>query len=83
MVHIPSFLPKCRPFAHTSPGFSLSFGIFQNYYAHVPEFADSSLIPFVGSIATGIAFLGAPFMTPVVKRYPKYQVYMIVSVLIV
>ena len=60
------------------PGFSLSFGVFQNYYAHLPEYANNPFIPFVGSIATGIAFLGAPFMTPVVKRYPKYQVHMIV-----
>jgi ethanolamine transporter EutH len=54
-------------------GFALSFGIFQNYYANLPEFANNPYIPIVGSIATGISYLGAPFMTPFVKRFPRHQ----------
>jgi hypothetical protein len=61
----------------TNAGFSLSYGVFQNYYSHVPAFANSKLIPIVGTIASGIAYLGAPFMVPLVKRFPKYQKHMI------
>lgn len=28
-------------------------------------------------MATGIAFLGGPFMTPLVKRFPKYHMHMV------
>jgi hypothetical protein len=58
-------------------GFSLSYGVFQNYYSDVPEFANSKLLPIVGSTATGIAYLGSPFMVPIVKRFPQYQKHMI------
>lgn len=58
-------------------GFALSFGVFQNYYSRLPEFANNPFIPYVGSISTGISFLGAPIMAPLVKRFPKYQRHMI------
>lgn len=58
-------------------GFALSYGVFQNYYSRLPEFENSPFIPYVGSISTGLSFLGAPFMVPFVKRFPKYQRQMI------
>ncbi|OZJ01544.1 hypothetical protein BZG36_05508 [Bifiguratus adelaidae] len=58
-------------------GFPLSYGIFQNYYSQLPEFAGNPYIPIVGSIAQGISYLGAPVMAPLVKRFPKYLRHMI------
>ncbi|RFU33758.1 hypothetical protein B7463_g2542, partial [Scytalidium lignicola] len=58
-------------------GFLISFGVFQNYYSQLPQFANNPYIAIVGTIATGISYLGAPFMVPVVKRYVKYQRHMI------
>jgi hypothetical protein len=60
-----------------TPGFALSFGVFQNYYSRLPQFANNPFIPYVGSISTGISLLGAPIMAPLVKRFPKYQRHMI------
>lgn len=61
----------------TCSGFPLSFGVFQEYYSDLPQFADSPFITYIGSIATGIVYLGAPLMAPLVKRYPMYQRYMV------
>jgi hypothetical protein len=58
-------------------GFPLSFGVFQNYYSHLPQFANNQFIPIVGTIASGISYLGAPLIIPVIKRYSKYQRHMI------
>ena len=57
----------------TPTGFPLSFGVFQEYYLDLPQFAESLFITYIGSIATGIAYLGGPFMAPLVKKYPAYQ----------
>ncbi|PQE17528.1 Major facilitator superfamily transporter protein [Rutstroemia sp. NJR-2017a BBW] len=54
-------------------GFPLSFGIFQSYYSQLPQFNNSPYITYVGTIATGITYLGAPFVAPFVKRFPRYQ----------
>lgn len=62
----------------TAAGFPLSYGIFQNYYYRLPEFKGSPYIAYVGTIATGIPYLGAPLMSPFVKRFPQYQRHMIV-----
>ncbi|KAN0101995.1 MFS general substrate transporter [Hyaloscypha variabilis] len=58
-------------------GFPLSFGVFQNYYSHLPQFADNPYIPIVGTVASGISYLGAPLVTPFIKRYSRYQRQMI------
>ncbi|KAL3475094.1 MFS general substrate transporter [Aspergillus californicus] len=58
-------------------GFPLSFGVFQNYYSQLPEFANDPFIPFVGSIASGTSYLGGPFMAFLTKKFPKYQRHMI------
>ena len=61
----------------TWQGFPLSFGVFQEYYSDIPEFSDNTSITYIGSIATGIVYLGAPLMAPLVKLYPVYQRYMV------
>ncbi|KAI5237525.1 MFS general substrate transporter [Aureobasidium subglaciale] len=48
-------------------GFPLSFGIFQEYYSTIPEFEGSPYITYIGSIATGLCYMGAPLMAPLVK----------------
>ncbi|OZJ01535.1 hypothetical protein BZG36_05671 [Bifiguratus adelaidae] len=58
-------------------GFPLSYGIFQNYYSQLPEFAGNPYIPIIGSITSGIPYLGGPIIAPLVKRYPRYQRHMI------
>ncbi|KAG9548770.1 MFS general substrate transporter, partial [Aureobasidium melanogenum] len=54
-------------------GFPLSFGIFQEYYSTLPQFENNKYITYIGSIATGICYMGAPLMAPLVKRFPKWQ----------
>lgn len=58
-------------------GFPLSFGVFQDYYSRLPQFADDPFIPVIGTVASGISYLGAPLIIPVVRRYPNYQRQMI------
>ncbi|KAF4987070.1 hypothetical protein FDECE_15624 [Fusarium decemcellulare] len=58
-------------------GFPLSFGVFQNYYSKQPEFADSRYISVVGTVASGLSYLGAPLTTPFIKRFPQLQRQMI------
>jgi hypothetical protein len=58
-------------------GFPLSFGIFQSYYSQLPQFAGNPYIPIVGTVASGISYLGAPLVTPIIKLYPQYQRHMI------
>lgn len=58
-------------------GFALSFGVFQNYYSTHPPFAGSPNIAVVGTLATGVTYLGAPFMTPLIRRFPRWRRQMI------
>ncbi|KAH7408495.1 major facilitator superfamily domain-containing protein [Phaeosphaeria sp. MPI-PUGE-AT-0046c] len=58
-------------------GFPLSFGIFQEYYSHIPAFQNSAYIAAIGTTASGISYLGAPLMTPIIRRWAKYRVHMI------
>ena len=58
-------------------GFPLSFGVFQNYYSTLPQFAGNRYISVVGTVASGLSYLGAPFIMPLIKRYHKYQRHMI------
>ncbi|KAJ8098320.1 MFS general substrate transporter [Lipomyces tetrasporus] len=55
-------------------GFPMCFGVFQNYYSHVPEFKyDSAKIPLVGTLAQALYYLGAPFSAVLTKLFPKFQ----------
>lgn len=58
-------------------GFPLSFGIFQEYYSTLPQFENNKHITYIGSIATGICYMGAPLMAPLVKRFPGWQKVMV------
>ena len=60
-----------------STGFPLSYGVFQNYYFNHPLFRGDKNLPLVGTLATGLMFLGGLFTTPLVKRYQRYQTSMI------
>ncbi|KAL3458529.1 major facilitator superfamily domain-containing protein [Aspergillus heterothallicus] len=58
-------------------GFPLSFGVFQDYYSRVPEFANNRYIGVVGTIASGFGYLGAPVIMPFIQRYQKWRQHMI------
>lgn len=58
-------------------GFPLSFGVFQEYYSHIPAFKDSAYISAIGTTASGISYLGAPLITPLIRRWSKYRTHMI------
>ncbi|KAJ5303553.1 MFS monocarboxylate [Penicillium atrosanguineum] len=58
-------------------GFPLSFGVFQNYYSKLPEFSENHYISVVGTVASGISYLGAPLTAPFIKRYQRFQRQMI------
>ncbi|KAF5015229.1 hypothetical protein F66182_13513 [Fusarium sp. NRRL 66182] len=58
-------------------GFPLSFGVFQEYYYKIPEFANSRYISVVGTMASGFGYLGAPFIMPFIQRYQRWQRQMI------
>lgn len=54
-------------------GFPLSFGVFQNYYAGLPQFEDNPNIAVVGTVATGIAYLGAPAVILIMEWFPGWE----------
>lgn len=54
-------------------GFPLSFGVFQNYYADLPQFEDDPNIAVVGTVATGIAYLGAPGVILIMDGFPGWE----------
>ena len=68
-----------KPFLLTklASGFSVSFGVFQNYYEKLPEFKGSPYIPVVGTLASGIPYLGGPVMAFFVRRYQHYRLHII------
>ncbi|KAK5957933.1 hypothetical protein OHC33_001123 [Knufia fluminis] len=58
-------------------GFPLSFGVFQDYYSHLPEFKDNRYVSVVGTTASGVSYLGAPLVTPLIRRWSAYRTQMI------
>ncbi|KAI1123813.1 major facilitator superfamily domain-containing protein [Nemania abortiva] len=54
-------------------GFPLSFGVFQEYYSKVPEFAGNRYVSVVGTIASGFGYLGAPVVMPFIQRYQRWR----------
>ncbi|KAF1987367.1 MFS transporter, MCP family, solute carrier family 16, member 10, variant [Aulographum hederae CBS 113979] len=58
-------------------GFPLSFGVFQNYYSQLPQFAGHPYISIVGTTASGISYIGAPIMIPIIKRFARHRRIMI------
>lgn len=58
--------------------FALSFGVFQEYYSKHELFRDSSLIPTIGAVATGVTYLGMPLTNPIAMRWPQHRRKMVV-----
>lgn len=58
-------------------GFPLSFGVFQDYYSQLPEFKDNTFVSVIGTTASGISYLAAPIVIPLIKRYSRYRRHMI------
>lgn len=58
-------------------GFPLSFGVFQEYYSAQPEFQASRYVSVIGTTASGISYLGAPLVMPLISRWSKYRRQMI------
>ncbi|KAF2824631.1 MFS general substrate transporter [Ophiobolus disseminans] len=58
-------------------GFPLSFGVFQEYYTRIPAFKDNPYISIVGTSASGISYLGAPLVVPLIRRWSRYRTHMI------
>ncbi|KAF5619159.1 monocarboxylate transporter 2 [Fusarium tjaetaba] len=54
-------------------GFPLSFGVFQDYYSRIPAFASSPYISVVGTIASGLGYIGAPFILPFIQKYQRWR----------
>ncbi|KAL5341334.1 hypothetical protein BJX70DRAFT_396053 [Aspergillus crustosus] len=59
--------------------FPLSFGVFQEYYSTIPEFANNRYISVVGTIASGLGYLGAPLVMPFIQQYQRWRQKMIWS----
>jgi MFS family permease len=58
-------------------GFPLSFGVFQEYYSHLPAFKNEPYLSIVGTTASGISYLGAPLALPLIRRWSTYRMHMI------
>ncbi|PVH99950.1 MFS general substrate transporter [Periconia macrospinosa] len=58
-------------------GFPLSFGVFQEHYAQLPEFEHNRFISAIGTTASGISYLGAPLVAPIIRRWSSYRSHMI------
>lgn len=64
----------CKFPRSSSLGFPVSFGVFEEYYSTLPQFKNrTSQIALIGTLAQGLAYLGAPFSAFITKRFPKYQ----------
>jgi hypothetical protein len=80
MLFLPSALRQAIPLdgfvelnIHVRVGFPLSFGIFQDYYSKLPKFAENPYIGVVGTIASGLGYIGAPIIVPFIQRYKRWQ----------
>lgn len=54
-------------------GFPLAFGVFQSYYSEHPLFKNSKNVPTIGTLATGVSYLGMPFTNIIALRWPHRQ----------
>lgn len=77
--HAWTFLAACWLVEAMIWGFPLAFGIFQEHYASHPPFAGSNSIPTIGTLATGMSYLGMPFTNMIMLRWPEYQRHMCVT----
>ncbi|TKA66347.1 hypothetical protein B0A55_08244 [Friedmanniomyces simplex] len=61
-------------------GFPLAFGVFQRYYSAGDELfrpgsasGSGASVPTIGTLATGVSYLGMPFTNPVALRWPRWR----------
>ena len=54
-------------------GFAISFGVFQRYYSLHLSFKDSSSIPTIGTLATGVSYFGMPLANPIAIKWPQHR----------
>ncbi|KAK1974398.1 major facilitator superfamily transporter [Colletotrichum cereale] len=59
-------------------GFPLSYGVFQDYYSNHPGLKHDSNIAVIGTVATGVYYLGGPLAAPFVARFQAWQRHMII-----
>ncbi|KAI9729229.1 MAG: hypothetical protein M1834_007021 [Cirrosporium novae-zelandiae] len=68
------FLAGCFTIEALVWGFPFSFGIFQDYYTNLPLFASNpSGIAIIGTSASGIMYLGAPFIFFALQAWPRFR----------
>ncbi|KAK4543467.1 hypothetical protein LTR36_005610 [Oleoguttula mirabilis] len=60
-------------------GFPLAFGVFQRHYSDNELFKESGSIPTIGTLATGMSYLGMPFTNPIAMRWPQHRKKMCVA----
>ena len=66
-----SFLPRLTRYLL---GFPFSFGVFQDYYNSLPLFAsNNSGVAIIGTSASGIMYLGAPFVFFALQAWPRFR----------
>ncbi|KAI8799410.1 major facilitator superfamily domain-containing protein [Cladochytrium replicatum] len=58
-------------------GFPLAFGVFQDYYSKVPEFSQNRYISVVGTVASGLGYLGGAVIMPFIQRFQRWRKLMI------
>lgn len=51
----------------------MSFGVFQDYYSSLPQFAGNPNIALIGTLNQGVSYLGAPLAALLTKRFPRYH----------
>ena len=54
-------------------GFPLSFGVFQNYYSTHPEFGSSRYVSVIGTVASGISYMGAPISIVLLRHTMRWR----------
>ena len=54
-------------------GFAISFGVFQRYYASHPLFRGSADVATIGTLATGVSYLGMPLMSYFALKWPAQR----------
>ncbi|KAM3511351.1 hypothetical protein MY11210_005024 [Beauveria gryllotalpidicola] len=58
--------------ARARAGFPMSYGVFQQYYSTLPQFAGNRYIGVVGTIASGLGYIGAPVALLLVQRHQRW-----------
>ncbi|KAI0976265.1 MFS general substrate transporter [Xylaria arbuscula] len=66
------FLAACFVVDALVWGFTLSFGVFQDYYSQHEPFASSGNIAVIGTTSTGLLYLASPVVLGLYRLYPHY-----------